>query len=228
MLEQNSLYNSFDFNVAMSHANNTAAVTTVIPDFICPSDPQSSEPILSGRKEGGGSNPTACLGLWYPVSIGPTAPDFCAFGLDTTPSSTNPTCKHCNFGTENGGFCKGSGLKGTKCYSGLFGRSIYGLRLSLVRDGLSKTLMNGETLPSHSSYNGAFCHNFPVASTQIPLNLMETDTGYSRVSGFKSAHPTGAQFSFGDGSVTMLSSEIDYVLWNRLGDREDGKSVSIP
>jgi len=39
---------------------------------------------------------------------------------------------------------------------------------------------------------------------------------------FKSRHKGGAQFVLCDGSVQCLSENIDYVTYNRLGDRRDG------
>ena len=112
----------------------------------------------------------------------------------------------------------------------------FGVSLELgrsARDGVSNTIMLGETLPGHNVYNGAYCHNYPVASTNIPLNLMESDNGTAsdggrRVGGFKSLHPGGASFVMGDGSVHFLPTSIDYLTWNRLGDRSDGQPVSLP
>jgi competence protein ComGC len=45
------------------------------------------------------------------------------------------------------------------------------------------------------------------------------------VGGFESAHPLGAQFTFGDGSVRYLSEEIDGIVYRRLGHRADGELV---
>ncbi|HWB14237.1 MAG TPA: DUF1559 domain-containing protein [Pirellulales bacterium] len=43
--------------------------------------------------------------------------------------------------------------------------------------------------------------------------------------GFKSKHPTGAQFLFCDGSVHFLKETINYDAYQRLGDRHDGRMV---
>ncbi|MCC6508790.1 MAG: DUF1559 domain-containing protein, partial [Pirellulaceae bacterium] len=40
--------------------------------------------------------------------------------------------------------------------------------------------------------------------------------------GFKSLHPGGAQFVFGDGSVQFLTQSIDMITYNRLGAKADG------
>jgi prepilin-type processing-associated H-X9-DG protein len=45
---------------------------------------------------------------------------------------------------------------------------------------------------------------------------------WSTSQAFKSQHKGGAQFVFVDSSVQFLSENIDYVTYNRLGDRRDG------
>jgi prepilin-type processing-associated H-X9-DG protein len=42
---------------------------------------------------------------------------------------------------------------------------------------------------------------------------------------FKSQHKGGAQFVFCDGSVQFLAENIDYVTYQRLGDRRDGNDI---
>jgi prepilin-type processing-associated H-X9-DG protein len=46
--------------------------------------------------------------------------------------------------------------------------------------------------------------------------------------GFKSLHPNGAQFVFGDGSVRFIPQNIDMVTYNYLGDKADKKAVNLP
>ena len=43
------------------------------------------------------------------------------------------------------------------------------------------------------------------------------------VGGFSSAHPQGAQFAFGDGSVRYLSQMTSAAVLQQLGHRADGK-----
>ena len=47
-------------------------------------------------------------------------------------------------------------------------------------------------------------------------------SNWSTSQGFKSQHKGGAQFVLVDGSVQFLSETIDYITYNRLGDRRDG------
>ena len=197
-MEQQGLFDSINFNRMFcydtaSHidpltgksTNLTLASETVVQGYICPTDPQSSRPILSGRGASGSTgnpgNPSSSMGLWYPASIGPTHPDecdFCPNGKNPTPQ--NPCCQGCNFGS----YGQGSTWETQDCTVltpgnsvGMFGRYPIGYNFSQVCDGLSNTIMAGETLPAHCVFNGVFCTNFPVASTEIPLNMMESDQG---------------------------------------------------
>lgn len=58
-----------------------------------------------------------------------------------------------------------------------------------------------QELTHHSSWNWALSH------------------------GFKSRHPGGANFLFGDGSVHFLSEDIDHNVYQYLGCRDDGRHV---
>jgi prepilin-type processing-associated H-X9-DG protein len=93
--------------------------------------------------------------------------------------------------------------------------------------------MAGETIPSHSAYNGAFCVNFPVSSTTIPLNTLRSDGGsgtsqlWRAASGYKSLHPGGANFLMGDASVKFFPESIDYRLFNELGSRAGDEAASV-
>ena len=107
-------------------------------------------------------------------------------------------------------------------------------KFSQVTDGVSKTVMAGETIPAHNVFNGLYCLNFPVASHSIPINHMETDNGFpknidwSRVSGFKSYHSGGAHFVMGDASVHFFAEAIDFFLYAALGSRNQGDVAVVP
>jgi prepilin-type N-terminal cleavage/methylation domain-containing protein len=224
-IEQQNLFQMFDFNVAMNHANNTAAVTTVVKIFICPSDPKSYKPVLPNRWPDA-ECPTTCMGLWYPACMGPTHPDACPFCSDPNPSPGNWCCQGNNLGTQAGsGYPRDSSV-------GMFGRFPTGYRFAEVTDGLSNTLMCGETIPSHCKFNGAFDPNYPVLPTTIPLNTMEEDKGahnlWYRTCGFKSYHPGAVGFCMGDGSVRFLPQTIDFRLYNELGTKGGGESAQPP
>ena len=222
-LEQQSVYDLFDFDVAIHHASNRPAVQTVIPTYICPSDPAASDPLQGGRVGAGNHNAAKSMGLWYPGSMGPTRDGY----------STGTSCVYCpeplgSYCCADTGDFGSYGPPGV----GLFDRENHPVRFSMIRDGLSNTFMIGETLPAQCAYNGAYNHNFPIAGTSIPLNTMEegadgVNNYWYTACGIKSRHPGGAHFLMADSSVHFLDENIDYVNYQRLGDRRDGEIVSL-
>jgi prepilin-type N-terminal cleavage/methylation domain-containing protein/prepilin-type processing-associated H-X9-DG protein len=220
-MEQQNLFNRIDFNRGFKHANNADEVKQIIPGLICPSDPDASRPIMT-RYASQSASPA--MGLWYPVSMGPTQMDQCPFCPDRTPSDNNYCCQGNNFGTNAGnGYPAGS-------FAGMFGRTARSHRLADISDGLTTTIMGGETLPGHCQFMGVYSHNFPLSGTMIPINIMESAAGtnWFRTCGYKSLHPTGANFLMGDGSVHFFSSGIDYRLYNNLGTRSGKETCAIP
>jgi prepilin-type N-terminal cleavage/methylation domain-containing protein len=236
-LEQTGLYNQFDFTKPMSDPANATAVQTAVTVFICPSDSSASNAILASRNGGTTyDNPATALGMWYMGSMGPTCMDACPFCPNTTPSlgNGNSCCQGSNFGSSSAGtgFPPGS-------FAGVIARFYRGVEFSEIRDGLSNTLMVGETLPRQCSWNSAFSPNFSTTSTNIPINTFESDSTldpgttnsgsvYYRACGFKSRHTSGAQFCGCDGSVRFISDQIDFTLFNNLGTRAGGEPVQMP
>lgn len=127
---------------------------------------------------------------------------------------------------------------------GLFNRLGAQMNFSAASDGLSNTIMVGETLPKEHdhlnwaqwwNYNGGNSH----CSTIIPINFPITQDGcgtttkpgsqnWSYSWGFKSRHSGGANFLFGDGAVRFLRESIDHKTYQLLGCRNDGQPVNIP
>jgi prepilin-type N-terminal cleavage/methylation domain-containing protein len=226
-MEAQTQYDLFDFNYSVGDVHNQRAVTTVNSTYLCPSDPIVEAPILNNRPDTPLNNPASSLALSYPASMGPTHPDGCSLcPAGGSPSTTNWCCQGFNFGS--------TGPVGNSV--GMFGRYPKSFKFSDVRDGLSRTLMVGETIPIHCAYNGAFCANFPVSATTVPLNTMDDDKGGSFCSGpcyvttchFKSFHPGGAHFVMGDGSVHFFDELIDLQLYNALGTRAGDESGQVP
>jgi prepilin-type N-terminal cleavage/methylation domain-containing protein/prepilin-type processing-associated H-X9-DG protein len=184
-------------------SNVATAAKVIVNLFICPTDEQSREPILSDRRPGSpgvvtanGNNPPKAQGLWYPGSMGPTIPTSCVFGppqnmpLPEYRILVGTVCTGSDLGSlnpmtdpmpEKRGCPKEDAVAplwkrdicNKKNCSGLICRRHLGIALKTVTDGVSNTFLAGETLPGHWTRNCIFCDNYPVSSTHIPINTME-------------------------------------------------------
>jgi prepilin-type N-terminal cleavage/methylation domain-containing protein len=250
--EQDALYDKFDLNVHLSHANNAEARKAVVPMLTCPSDPQARDPILNWRCNCCSSGPSISHGTWYLGSMGPVSCGPCQYCPSTTVSESNYCCKPNNCGDRPSSVAVEPPERKRVYTPGMFARYEASVIFSDVLDGLSNTIMAGETLPLHSIHNAAFAANYPLAPTNIPINTMKgtgwdgfkvnlnalTSGNYHTVGpnsppyyeshGFKSLHPTGAQFVMGDGSVRFLRQTISYPLFCALGTRKGGESAQLP
>lgn len=222
-LEEQAIYSQFDFTVPLDSPGNAIAVRSYVPTYVCPGDEIQNNGVFDERPSRSSINPKPSLGLWYPVSMGPTNNDYCPeFCPEGFPSFC---CQGYNFGSvdEHG--------KPSPTFVGMFGRYALGIRFAEVTDGLSKTFMAGESLPAQCLQLGAYCPNFPLAGTTIPLNTFADGTQgehYGKSCGFKSRHFGGASFLMGDGSVHFASETIDYEVYNEFGTRAGGEEVTLP
>jgi prepilin-type N-terminal cleavage/methylation domain-containing protein len=228
-IEAQSHYELFNFNVQLDNAANAVAITTPVRAYVCPSDSNMRQPVLDARCSccslGNAAKSTA---TWYAGSMGPVRCDQCPFCPNQTAAETNPCCQGNSWGDKASA-------------PGMFHRWSACVRLRDVTDGLSNTLMVGETLPTQTGHVAAFSRNMTICSTNIPLNLMATQAqmptnGMSdstmhsvnpahRFNGFKSQHPGMVQFVLGDGSVRGLNANLDFTLYWGLGTRGGGEPV---
>ena len=231
MIERQNHYDSFDFDVDIRHANNAKAVTTFVPTFVCPSDPAAKKGVLPARCQCCPGSPETSMALWYPGSAGPVYDGQCLFCESRTPGPNNYCCQGTSYGNNGGG-------------PGMFHRWPTPVPFATVRDGLTNTIMLGETLPEQTIHNMAFCANMPLSKTNMPLNTMTAPSDmpvvgasdsqnhnanpHTRTIGFKSLHPGGALFCMGDASVHFFAESIDFRLYNELGTRAGGEVASLP
>jgi len=123
---------------------------------------------------------------------------------------------------------------------GMFNRLGAEITMASANDGLSNTILVGESLPKHHdhlaqnawwSFNGGNSH----CSTVVPINLKSDGNSpcdptkrYQRDNwnvswGFKSNHSGGVNFLFGDGAVRFVRESIDMRTYQLLGCRNDGQ-----
>jgi len=211
-MEQGALYDQVDWGLLSTDPVNLPLFQTVIPGYVCPSDPESSRPVRNSTPYN--QNPSPSMALWYPGSMGPTNQDSCHYCPDPAPS-------YC---------CCGGSFDATNPGCGVFGRHVSAIKFVHIKDGTSNTIMAGESLPGECRFHMVFAHNFPLASTNIPLNnpYNGNPDDWANSCGYKSRHPGGANFLLCDGSVHFFAETIDYRLINGLGSRDGGEACSPP
>ncbi|MBN2294999.1 MAG: DUF1559 domain-containing protein [Pirellulales bacterium] len=234
-IEQQILYDAFDFNAhkiddqifSVVAGNGKLIGANVIPTYVCPSDARPSTIKTAGHSSG---VPDAEVALHnYTASRG-------ASGLANNGgcSCTHPYNSYAEYTYSKS--------DSSSSFSGPFTRRGICVKLSEVTDGLSKTIFMGEILPLcswHGDNGWATSNNGNgYCSTIIPINY-DTCQGLSAPNacnrlcnwnteaGFKSSHPGGAQFLFGDGSVHMLNEDIDYMTYQYLGGKADGSTFEF-
>jgi prepilin-type N-terminal cleavage/methylation domain-containing protein/prepilin-type processing-associated H-X9-DG protein len=117
--------------------------------------------------------------------------------------------------------------------------------IASITDGTSNTVLIGEVLPYQTADLNFWNFNGSVAGTTIPINWNSNQINpadpscYNKWSdspvgcrfnydstGFKSAHPGGANFLLSDGSVRFLKSSTNIPTFCALGSRAGGEVVS--
>ena len=221
-------------NVMQSRRPDGALVaSTVIPLFLCPSDHDRGAMDGNPWPERAASSPTSMKGKSpaqsnYSISLG--SQQFAG------PYPGN------FFGT--GAKFHGDTIVASQI-SGIFAHCNYGAPFAAIRDGLSNTLLLGEMMPKCSwhAQDGWMHFNSLWNATSAPINYPTCpgEPGFDEPlvnnlwggkwaveQAFRSRHSGGASFALADGSVSFLQENIDYELYQRLGDRRDGRSVALP
>jgi prepilin-type N-terminal cleavage/methylation domain-containing protein/prepilin-type processing-associated H-X9-DG protein len=225
-LEKQTLFDLFDFNntggITVDNQklpNSTNLIqSTVVPVYVCPSD--DHPPLLNGRALHN-----------YAASIGPTT------------HGNNGSCS-CSEWTAWNLYAPApwGGVYGSRTdFAGPFFRDPVDtqVRASDCADGLSRTIFFGEVRPMCSVHNsqgwGSSNNGQGLTATVVPINYdscsreavtadnCDKYCNWNTELAFKSRHPGGAQFLFGDGTVHFLTDGIDHWTYQYLGAKADGQ-----
>jgi len=135
--------------------------------------------------------------------------------------------------------------------SGCFSRYTYGASLAAIEDGSSNTIAMGEIRPQCGDHHaGGWMNsnalwtattgpiNFPTCPGELPgfsgngsstpppgSTQCNANAVWMTSQGFKSRHPGGAHFLLADGSTRFLTQTINYMTYQQLGSRRDGRPV---
>jgi prepilin-type N-terminal cleavage/methylation domain-containing protein/prepilin-type processing-associated H-X9-DG protein len=234
-VEQNPLYNQIHFDKDIRDASNAVARVTSIPTYLCPSD-IVAQPTFTVDK------------------LGDSSPNY---SQPVTDSSGMPMqVAHSNyigiFGnpeiTPDPGYLLLDSYRGPT-HRGIFWRNS-ATQIRDVTDGTSHTLFVGErsSLLAYVTWTGA------VTGGQVPPKIPDTynygpegapilvlghtgdasdvpphtpNSPVNHVDDFWSQHPQGVNFLFVDGSVHIISNDIDPSVWWALGTRAGGETIPL-
>jgi prepilin-type N-terminal cleavage/methylation domain-containing protein/prepilin-type processing-associated H-X9-DG protein len=218
-IEQQTLYDKVDFNSApegQTLPGGGLIAATIIKTYVCPSE--KSTGLLNGRAIHN-----------YCASSGPTA------------HGNNSACACSTYSAWNAYAISPYGS--ATDFAGPFLRiPNTPVRLADVTDGLSNTIFFGEVRRDCSAHvRGGWVQSNNangLTSTLIPINFdtcndaaadgCNRPCNWSTELGFKSLHPGGANFLFGDGAVRFLTQNIDHDNYQALGGKADGKPAMLP
>jgi prepilin-type N-terminal cleavage/methylation domain-containing protein/prepilin-type processing-associated H-X9-DG protein len=216
-MEQQAIYNSVDFSRKTIDRQVIAGTQTLIgsqpiASYLCPSDER--EALYEGLSPHN-----------YAASRGPT-------GL-----FENVMCPCPNPWSD----LELARVDDREEFAGPFTRVGLTCKLKDVTDGVSNTIFVGEVRPACSEHaragwsitnNGnGYCTtlitiNYDTCNDEAP-DLCQRPFNWTTEVGFKSAHPGGAQFLFGDGSVHFLRDDIDHQGYQYLGAKADGQAEAV-
>lgn len=113
------------------------------------------------------------------------------------------------------------------------------IRIHDVTDGLSNTIFAGEVIATHTdeSSNRWLIGSRHLDSLRSTENAINTPPGkgvvldlygYKCNGAFGSKHVNGANFAYGDGSVTFIRDNVDLKIYRALATRNGGENVAAP
>lgn len=118
---------------------------------------------------------------------------------------------------------------GYKSCSGTFWRHslLAPVKLASIEDGTSRTIIAGEVVPEYDSFKYWALGNGTYASTHAPLNYFPDPNqpwdGWPNQVSFRSRHPAGGQFLWGDGHVEFLNQAISTNVYRGISTRQGGE-----
>jgi prepilin-type N-terminal cleavage/methylation domain-containing protein/prepilin-type processing-associated H-X9-DG protein len=145
------------------------------------------------------------------------------------------------FNTPRGFWSGSATYPKASCYNSIEGFGILwrysyfkgGVKVREITDGTSKTFLIGEASPSDGN-SAAYCSDGDWGVTGVQINFDWTPYAPCQpnascwwdMRGFRSYHPGGVQFAYCDGSVRLISDNVDHTVYRGLSTRARGEIVS--
>jgi prepilin-type N-terminal cleavage/methylation domain-containing protein/prepilin-type processing-associated H-X9-DG protein len=246
-IEQQGIYDQLKFNKNCwegTDADNPNRVYAgvVMPPYVCPTDPLSTERVTSGTRHAAPA---------FNVLVATTGRSYSASGWvhicspyhthnpSDEPLSPNGYC------LNTGGDTWGEGFQPLYDLSDPEHRKLV-RRSSEIKDGLSNTLAFGEEVSECNNWTSWIYGDWPYTYTANGINLRvpqaASDGSCCKSSGgnwglgsncgscwmFRSRHPGGMNGSMADGSVSFINDGINMQTFMRLGTIAGGEIVAAP
>lgn len=228
-IEQQAVYDLYDFSVSYSHANNATVGNTVIPAIYCPSGPTPKQYVDPNGGGVNGNPPSHYLGVMGPA--GTVSPAINTLNGKDYPYTVGDP------GT-NGAWSVHGILTHYRDTPGSANSTKRVVRFANISDGTSNTLVIGEravVLPlgqtndyrswirgNNGGTGGGKNVTYPINSTHY-----NGSNNFNDIS-FASQHPGGAQFGLADGSVRLLSDSVDMPVYQALASMNGGELAPLP
>lgn len=226
-IEQQQLYTEINFTLRIGD-NTAAANRTVNTDvaeqgvkpFLCPSDGDSSNGVMGGRANVGGT--------WGVNNYKAVAGGNWAWGDHTGVSQLSG-----KWPNDANGLDRGNGIICRNSDNQVMNYT----RMAHITDGTSVTLAIGEAVPSWCTHTWWWWFNGATATCGVPLNyrigygdgqLKAWAGDWGRNYSFFSRHPGGAQFSLCDASTRFVSNDIDITLYRSVATISGAEAVQLP
>lgn len=214
-IEQQGVWDQMDMTVDGITGRNLTMIRQNLAAALCPSD---AEAVIPRRRTDSAWDLGVTLGLTcYAISVGDHMN-----GSGSSGAPNPPYRPYCRFGSPVRGVSNRFG------WSCSFGD---------IKDGLSNTLVVGEVIPEWCYFQSWGMASW--STTAWPINhrnadydagLLPIDVSASNNDSicFRSRHPGGAHFVFGDGSVHFLTESLDLPTYQALASRDGGEAAHLP
>ena len=214
-IEQENLFNAFNTDgqfqegLGIGGAANRSLILHRIETYLCPSDAEGEEDQDNvWGIFGVPFSPTNYVGVMGPHNLGNGS----IFG-------GLPDCH--NYSATGYIECTGSFWRHS---------ILKPVTLSSIQDGTSNTAIAGEVLPSYDDFKTWALGNGTWSSTSVPLNYRPPVnmpfSNWPNQMSFRSEHPGGGQFLWGDGRVSFVKETISRDVYRAIGTRKQGEIVS--
>lgn len=227
-LEQDAVFDQFDFDVHYTVGTNKALLKTVFSVLQCPSDVSSSNGVNYGANAG------STFRLWFPTSNGMVQRWRTTRFHEVTDGLANTVLA--------GEFLRGDNDQGLASDSDVVHilTAKYDDHEFLTPEELETIGQLSDSIDPTQEFAYSLCGlewsaPYPYQSafnTTAPPNWRHRTCGLANVGincidrngvyPIRSRHHGGAQVVMGDGAARFVSEEVDILTWQRLGNRHDG------